>query len=51
MNSLIQIGKKYPTSKNISGFISVVPVPNGIAVVANSTWRAMKCLEVLNPKF
>ena len=37
--------------KNISGFISVVPVPNGIAVVANSTWRAMKCLEVLNPKF
>jgi len=37
--------------KNIPGFVSVIPVPNGIAVVANSTWRAMKCLEVLNPKF
>ena len=23
MNSLIQIGKKYPTSKNISGFIEL----------------------------
>jgi len=38
-------------AKNITGFDSVIPIPNGIAVVADSTWRAKKCLEVLNPQF
>jgi len=33
------------------GVEALVPIPNGIAVVADSTWHAMKGLEVLNPKF
>lgn len=35
----------------VKGVESVVAVPNGIAVVADSTWHAHKGLEALAPKF
>ena len=38
-------------AKNVRGVKAVVKVPNGIAVVADNTWRAKKGMEALNPKF
>ena len=39
------------TAKKVRGVKAVVKVPNGIAVVADNTWRAKKGMEALNPKF
>ena len=38
-------------AKAIRGVKAVVPVPNGIAVVADNTWRAKKGMDALNPQF
>ena len=38
-------------AKNVRGVVAVVQVPNGIAVVADNTWRAKKGMEALNPQF
>ena len=38
-------------AKAIRGVKAVVPVPNGIAVVADNTWRAQKGMDALNPQF
>ncbi|MDG1177636.1 MAG: xanthine dehydrogenase family protein molybdopterin-binding subunit [SAR324 cluster bacterium] len=38
-------------AKAISGVKAVVAVPNGIAVVADNTWRAKKGMDALNPQF
>ena len=38
-------------AKKVRGVKAVVKVPNGIAVVADNTWRAKKGMEALNPKF
>ncbi|MBC8220469.1 MAG: xanthine dehydrogenase family protein molybdopterin-binding subunit [Proteobacteria bacterium] len=38
-------------AKEVRGVKAVVRVPNGIAVVADNTWRAKKGMEALNPKF
>ncbi len=38
-------------AKSIPGVTAVVSIPNGIAVVANNTWRAKKGMEALNPQF
>ena len=38
-------------AKSIRGVTAVVSIPNGIAVVANNTWRAKKGMEALNPQF
>ena len=39
------------TAKKVRGVKAVVKVPNGIAVVADNTWRDKKGMEALNPKF
>ena len=36
---------------NIRGVKKVIPIPNGIAVVADNTWRAEKGIKALNVKF
>ncbi|MCH2270518.1 MAG: xanthine dehydrogenase family protein molybdopterin-binding subunit [SAR324 cluster bacterium] len=38
-------------AKNVRGVVAVVQVSNGIAVVADNTWRAKKGMEALNPQF
>ncbi|MDG2064633.1 MAG: xanthine dehydrogenase family protein molybdopterin-binding subunit [SAR324 cluster bacterium] len=38
-------------AKAIRGVKAVVAVPNGIAVVADNTWRAKKGMDALNPQF
>ena len=38
-------------AKAIRGVKAVLPVPNGIAVVADNTWRAKKGMDALNPQF
>ena len=38
-------------AKTVKGVNHIVKIPNGIAVVANSTWEAQKGLSLLNPKF
>ncbi|MBC8258402.1 MAG: xanthine dehydrogenase family protein molybdopterin-binding subunit [SAR324 cluster bacterium] len=38
-------------AKKITGVKAIVPVPNGIAVVADNTWHAKKGMEALNPQF
>lgn len=38
-------------AKAIRGVKDVVAVPNGIAVVADNTWRAKKGMDALNPQF
>ena len=35
----------------VKGVEAVVQIPNGVAVVADSTWHAMQGLEALDPKF
>ena len=35
----------------LAGVIDVVPVPNGVAVVADQYWRARQALKALNIKF
>jgi len=39
------------TARAIKGVEAVVPIPNGVAVVADSTWHAKQGLEALNPQF
>ena len=38
-------------AKSIRGVKKVILIPNGIAVIANNTWRAKRGMEVLNLKF
>ncbi len=38
-------------AKAVKGVEAVVPIPNGVAVVADSTWHAKKGLEALKPEF
>ena len=38
-------------AKNVRSVVAVVQVSNGIAVVADNTWRAKKGMEALNPQF
>ena len=38
-------------AKTVNGVEAVVPIPNGVAVVADSTWHAMQGLEALKPEF
>ena len=38
-------------AKAIRGVKAVVAVPNGIAVVADNTWRSKKGMDALNPQF
>ena len=38
-------------AKRVRGVKKVIPVPNGIAVVADNTWRAKKGMEALNLQF
>jgi len=38
-------------AKSIRGVKKVVLIPNGIAVIADNTWRAKRGMEVLNLKF
>ena len=38
-------------AKAVKGVEAVVPIPNGVAVVADSTWHAKQGLEVLKPEF
>jgi len=38
-------------AKAVKGVEAVVPIPNGLAVVADSTWHAQKGLEALKPEF
>ncbi len=38
-------------AKAVKGVEAVVPIPNGIAVVADSTWHAKQGLEALKPQF
>ena len=38
-------------ARAVRGVEAVVPIPNGIAVVADSTWHAMQGLEALKPEF
>jgi len=38
-------------AKTVLGVEAIIPVPNGIAVVADNTWRAIKGMAALNPKF
>ena len=38
-------------AKSIRGVKKVILIPNGIAVIADNTWRAKKGMEVLNLKF
>ena len=38
-------------AKSVKGVEYVVKIPNGIAVVADSTWRAQKGLSLLSPTF
>ncbi len=40
-----------PAAKAVKGVEAVVPIPNGVAVVADSTWHAKQGLEVLKPEF
>ncbi len=39
------------TAKSIRGVKKVIPIPNGIAVIADNTWRAKRGMEALNVKF
>ena len=38
-------------AKAVKGVEAVVPIPNGVAVVADSTWHAKQGLEALKPHF
>ena len=38
-------------AKAVRGVEAVVPIPNGVAVVADSTWHAKQGLEALKPQF
>jgi len=38
-------------ARAVRGVEAVVPIPNGVAVVADSTWHAMQGLEALKPEF
>ena len=38
-------------AKSTKGVVAVLPVPNGISVVADSTWHAQKGLKALNAQF
>ena len=38
-------------AKSMKGVVDVVPIPNGIAVVADSSWHAQKGLEATNVQF
>ena len=38
-------------ARSINGVEAIVNIPNGIAVVADSTWRAEKAMDLLKPKF
>ncbi|MEE3121124.1 MAG: molybdopterin cofactor-binding domain-containing protein [SAR324 cluster bacterium] len=38
-------------AKAVKGVEAVVPIPNGVAVIADSTWHAKQGLEALKPKF
>ena len=38
-------------AKSIRGVKKVIPIPNGIAVIADNTWRAKRGMEALNVKF
>ena len=38
-------------AKAVRGVEAVVPIPNGVAVVADSTWHAKQGLEALTPQF
>ena len=38
-------------AKAVRGVKAIIHVPNGIAVVADSTWRAKKGMDALNPQF
>ena len=38
-------------ARTVKGVEAVVPIPNGVAVVADSTWHAMQGLEALKPEF
>ena len=38
-------------AKAVKGVEAVVPIPNGVAVVADSTWHAKQGLEALKPQF
>ncbi|SVB82150.1 uncharacterized protein METZ01_LOCUS235004, partial [marine metagenome] len=38
-------------AKTVNGVEAVVPIPNGVAVVADSTWHAKQGLEALKPTF
>ena len=38
-------------AKAVKGVEAVVPIPNGVAVVADSTWHAKQGLEALRPQF
>ena len=38
-------------AKSMKGVVDVVPIPNGIAVVADSSWHAQKGLEAINVQF
>ena len=38
-------------AKSIRGVKKVILIPNGIAVIADNTWRAKRGMEVLNLKF
>lgn len=37
--------------KHINGFVDVVEIPNGVAVVAKSTWQAFKAAKALEIEF
>ena len=39
------------SAKSVNGVEAVVPIPNGVAVVADSTWHAKQGLEALKPEF
>ena len=38
-------------AKAVRGVEAVVPIPNGVAVVADTTWHAQKGLEAMDVKF
>ncbi len=38
-------------AKSVKGVEAVVPIPNGVAVVADTTWHAKQGLEALKPQF
>ncbi|SVD18957.1 uncharacterized protein METZ01_LOCUS371811, partial [marine metagenome] len=38
-------------AKRVRGVKKVIPVPNGIAVIADNTWRAKKGMDALNLQF